>query len=345
MRGSWIFLVIFNLSFCGMAQESVQIDYIRKHARLAVEEMELYKIPASITLSQGILETGGGQSRLAELANNHFGIKCKKEWTGPTLSHTDDAPNECFRAYASVQESYRDHSKFLAERPFYKNLFTLDLYDYQGWAKGLRKAGYATNPRYPQLLISSIEKYQLYQFDRLKPDEVEAKLFELFGPSDIIALSNYDLFPDSENIAGVAIQDETEENPIPELPVKSIKTEPRPQSPSQRIKKHPLGIRYVVANENETLAGLAALYKINPKKLAQFNELPQNGKLTDGQFVFLEKKKNKGATAHYKVAEGDNMYLIAQKTGMKIDKLYRLNRMKPGEQPHPGMTLNLKKRK
>src|SRR5690606_24643644 len=155
-------LAIFIFAF-SIAQESVHIDYIRAHARLAVEEMHKYKIPASIKLSQGILETGGGQSRLAEIANNHFGIKCKseKEWSGPTITHHDDLPNECFRKYENVQESYRDHSKFLAERPYYKSLFTLDMQDYKAWAHGLRKAGYATNPRYGNILIANIEKYKL----------------------------------------------------------------------------------------------------------------------------------------------------------------------------------------
>src|SRR5690606_15881171 len=148
-----IFLFLFTQI---NAQDSRDIDYIRKYAKLAVEEMELYKIPASITLSQGILETGGGQSRLADVANNHFGIKCKKEWTGKKIEHTDDAPNECFRVYNSVQESYRDHSKFLAERPYYKNLFHLKIDDYKAWAHGLKKAGYATNPQYANILIARI---------------------------------------------------------------------------------------------------------------------------------------------------------------------------------------------
>ena len=190
MKRNFVLLILLFTTQI-FAQDAKNIDYIRKHALLAVEEMHLYKVPASITLSQGILETGGGQSRLAEIANNHFGIKCKsqKEWSGPTISHTDDAPNECFRKYGSVQESYRDHSKFLAERPYYKDLFKLNLYDYKSWAHGLKKAGYATNPQYAGILISRIEKYRLDEFDRLKPEEVQNKLNELYGHSDIIALS------------------------------------------------------------------------------------------------------------------------------------------------------------
>ena len=180
MRNKLTLCIIFGVHFLFFAQDQREIDYILKYAKLAVTEMHLYKIPASITLSQGMLETGGGQSRLAEKANNHFGIKCKAEWTGEKIYHDDDALGECFRKYTTVDESYRDHSKFLAERPYYKNLFTLDLFDYKAWAHGLKKSGYATNPNYAGILINKIEKYKLEHFDKLTPDEVEQKLIELF---------------------------------------------------------------------------------------------------------------------------------------------------------------------
>lgn len=141
-------------------------DYIALYAPLAVESMKTYGIPASIKLAQGILESGSGNGTLCRTANNHFGIKCKEEWTGETVNHTDDAPNECFRKYPSALESFNDHSEFLANRSFYRNLFTLDKSDYSAWAKGLKKAGYATDPRYPQKLISIIERYKLYEYDR-----------------------------------------------------------------------------------------------------------------------------------------------------------------------------------
>lgn len=321
------------------AQDAKNIDYIRRYAKLAVEEMELYHIPASITLSQGILETGGGQSRLADIANNHFGIKCKDNWNGAVISHTDDAPNECFRAYNSVQESYRDHSKFLAERPYYKDLFKLDILDYSAWANGLKKAGYATNPKYPQLLISYIERYNLNQFDRLKSNQVESKLNELYGYSDIIALTN-EKTDDIENAITTELS-----KPESEVQTKKIEIKIRPLSPTQRIKKHPVGVKYVIVLENETFQSLGKLYQLNPQKLAEYNELPPDAKLQAGQFVFFDKKKAKGATENYKVQPDDDMYLISQKTGIRISSLYSLNRMKPGEQPKVGSTLNLKKKK
>lgn len=141
-------------------------DYIDLYSVAAMQSMKTYGIPASIKLAQGILESGSGNGTLCRTANNHFGIKCKEEWTGETVSHTDDAPDECFRKYHSAMESYNDHSEFLANRVYYKNLFTLDKSDYSAWAKGLKKAGYATDPRYPQKLISIIERYKLYEYDQ-----------------------------------------------------------------------------------------------------------------------------------------------------------------------------------
>ncbi|MFA7688173.1 MAG: glucosaminidase domain-containing protein [Moheibacter sp.] len=340
-------LTLLLFSLISYAQDR-DIEYIRTYAKLAVEEMHLYKVPASITLSQGILETGGGQSRLAEIANNHFGIKCKKEWTGDIITHTDDAPNECFRKYNSVQESYRDHSKFLAERPYYKDLFRLDILDYKGWAHGLKKAGYATNPKYAGILISRIEKYKLDEFDRLLPHEVESKLTEMFGPSNTPLLSG--ISETSETIGEIITA--TIPNPVTVVVEetigqqgKTIEMAQREENPMMRVKRHANGVQYIVAYEGENLSKLANLYEMNPKHLAGYNELPVNGKLTSGQLVFLDKKKNKGTEKYYKVQEGENMYLISQKTGMKVSKLYRMNRMKAGQQPKPGTVLNLQTRK
>ena len=141
-------------------------SYIKQYRDLAVEEMKKYRIPASITLAQGLLESGAGQSTLARKSNNHFGIKCGSDWRGKTVSHDDDARGECFRAYKHPKQSYEDQSKFLANRPRYASLFKLDITDYKGWARGLKKAGYATNPRYAEQLIGIIELYDLHKYDR-----------------------------------------------------------------------------------------------------------------------------------------------------------------------------------
>jgi beta-N-acetylglucosaminidase len=140
------------------------LSYIDRFKNISIEEMNRYGIPASITLAQAILESGTGKSDLAKYANNHFGIKCTKDWKGKGYYKDDDAKDECFRVYNNPEESFKDHSQFL-KRKRYANLFELDKNDYEGWAKGLKDAGYATNPRYPQLLIGLIEKYNLNQYD------------------------------------------------------------------------------------------------------------------------------------------------------------------------------------
>lgn len=141
------------------------VEYIKKYSDLAVEQMRLHKIPASITLSQGLLESGAGNSELARKSNNHFGIKCGGNWRGRTVRHDDDARNECFRAYSNPRDSYEDHSVFLTRGARYAFLFNLKVTDYKGWARGLKKAGYATDPSYANRLITIIEDYALYKYD------------------------------------------------------------------------------------------------------------------------------------------------------------------------------------
>jgi len=145
--------------------------YINRYKAIAVSEMNRSGIPASITLAQGLLESGNGNSTLAREANNHFGIKCNSDWKGPTILRDDDQINDCFRVYKSPEESFKDHTEFL-KRKRYAFLFELDKNDYEGWARGLKQAGYATNPRYPELLISLVERYNLSQYDR-KETEIE----------------------------------------------------------------------------------------------------------------------------------------------------------------------------
>lgn len=148
-----------------LVKNQTSVQYIEQFKEIAIQEMISSGIPASITLAQGILESASGNSTLATQANNHFGIKCNINWTGPTILKDDDAEGECFRVYASALESYRDHSEFL-KRPRYASLFLLKRDDYRGWAHGLKQAGYATNPRYAELLIDLIERYQLDEYDK-----------------------------------------------------------------------------------------------------------------------------------------------------------------------------------
>lgn len=161
--------VLFSLSvFTSDAQKKnkAYLDYVDKYKNLAIDHMKKYKIPASITLSQGLLESGAGKSSLTRRSNNHFGIKCHSDWKGPSVTAADDLPNDCFRKYKKADDSYDDHSRFLTEKKRYSSLFRLDITDYKGWARGLQKAGYATDKAYANKLIKLIEDYELYQYDK-----------------------------------------------------------------------------------------------------------------------------------------------------------------------------------
>lgn len=162
--------------FTASAQKMSSVEYIAKYKDLAISEMNQYGIPASITLAQGVLESGNGNSELARKAKNHFGIKCHSSWTGKKVYHDDDEAQECFRKYPTVSASYRDHSIFL-QKARYANLFELSITDYRGWAKGLKKAGYATNPQYPERLINIIELHHLQQYDNPSDAAFMAKRF------------------------------------------------------------------------------------------------------------------------------------------------------------------------
>ena len=174
MKNFFLFLVIILVSSCSSLKQTTNNEssveekinrYIKKYAPAATKNMRFFKIPASITLAQGILESGYGEGTLAKNANNHFGIKCHKDWKGKSIKHDDDEKNECFRSYKNPLRSYRDHSLFLVDRDRYSSLFELNRKDYRGWAQGLKAAGYATDPKYADKLISLIERFKLTRFD------------------------------------------------------------------------------------------------------------------------------------------------------------------------------------
>ena len=159
------FLLISSSTFPSKKKSQTFVDYIDKYSSLAIKHKDKYKIPASITLAQGILESGAGLSALAKSSNNHFGIKCHSDWTGERVYFKDDGPNDCFRKYNAVDESFEDHSKFLTQRSRYAILFTYSITDYTSWAKGLQTCGYATDKGYANRLIQIIEDYELYKYD------------------------------------------------------------------------------------------------------------------------------------------------------------------------------------
>ncbi len=300
--------------------------YIKRFARIAVEEMHLHKIPASITLGQGLLETADGQSELAKNANNHFGIKCKETWTGETYRYTDDAYMECFRKYTNAEDSYRDHSQFLLTRKHYAPLFLLDEKDYKGWAYGLKKSGYATNPKYPQILIGKIERYNLQNFDNLKVEEVENYLDSIYPH----------LKGTTFNTTPIAV--EKPEPKIIETKVTEI------EIPTyERIRNHKnSNLIYIEILSNETLQAISDKFQIPVEKLKEYNDIDDNTIITSGQTLFLERKKTEGNKRFHIAEKNETMYSIAQNEGILLEALYKINKMKKGQEPKIGQVIRLK---
>jgi LysM repeat protein len=288
----------------GQSTDASYEAYIRKYAPVAIRNMKEFKIPASITLAQGLLESGAGNSDLAKNANNHFGIKCHKEWTGETYLKDDDAQNECFRKYKNPEESFQDHALFLTTRQRYAALFKLDITDYKGWAKGLKEAGYATNPTYTEKLIGIIEKYELYQYDTAKKLRWWERLFRKGKPA----------------------------TPDPQVSVKTA---------SGTVHKVN-GAEYLIANTGETLQSLADSLVVNVWTLRKYNDLSKDQEIRPGDRVFIQSKRKKGAVETHTVLPGETLHAISQLYGIRLKSLIRLNHSVPGAVPEPGTVLNLR---
>ena len=321
-------------------------QYIQRFAPYAVEEMEKYKIPASITLAQGLLETGGGQSRLAQQGNNHFGIKCKDDWTGKTMTHTDDAPNECFRVYNDPRQSYEDHSKFLAYRPYYVNLFKLDMMDYKAWAYGLKKAGYATNPKYAYILIDKIEKNRLYEFDKTSSGEVLYAVLKMYPDlkNDRIFMAQMDQSRTTTKPVTVKVPYEQVSYAKQQKNVNDIVSKAETLK-SILIKSHPNGgKKFVIIPDDISLEAISKKFGVSESRLMKWNELDGN-RLRRNDILFLESKSSTGNVATYKAQSGESMHDISQKFGIKVKKLYSKNRMDFGRQPKVGQVIYLQSKK
>jgi len=294
-----------TLSVMARGQNKNYLDYIETYKELAISEMEKFHIPASITLAQGLLESGAGRSKLAKYFNNHFGIKCGRSWTGAKTYHNDDRPNECFREYDHANQSYEDHSLFLTRNPRYAPLFRLDITDYKGWAHGLRKAGYATNPRYGDLLVSLIEDYELYEYDRVK----------------------------------------VKKNVTKPVKVNLVKKAPKKKVTGEHQTYIANGIVYVVARSGDTLESLAKETGISSKKLVKYNDLYEGYKLREGDIIYLKKKNKKAAKGKliHIVSAGESMHGISQKYGIRLKSLYKMNRMDSSDEaPETGDVLRLR---
>ena len=258
-------------------QTLTRAQYIEQYAPMAVESQLLYGIPASITLAQGCLESGNGNSRLAREANNHFGIKCGGTWDGPSLRHDDDAPQECFRSYNSVAESYVDHALFLSERERYRSLFDLDPKDYKGWARGLKAAGYATNPAYAELLIRIIEENNLQRFDNALladyvPTVVEQPTVEVGEPAV------------EGDLAVAEVAAVVEEKVVVDVDEVFVHLE---SVAGYGVRADVAG-RYVVAKGGESLRQIGRKVGVSPRALARINSLGTTAQLEKGHIIRLE---------------------------------------------------------
>lgn len=277
--------------------------YINQYKDLAIEQMLRYHIPASITLAQGLFESAAGRSDLVRQGNNHFGIKCHTSWMGPKQYHDDDARGECFRVYSDAKESYEDHSQFLARQSRYACLFNLSTSDYKGWARGLKQCGYATNPQYANKLIQIIELYKLHEYDKAK--RYDKFMAEHSGTDQPI------------NAQGLL---------------------------------HPIHLfndnYYLYAREGDTFKGIGKEVGISWKKLAKYNERDKNDILHKGDIIYLKKKRKKAPKQYKKrphvVQAGESMYTIAQKYGIRIESLYKMNKLMPSYQIRIGDKLRVR---
>ena len=276
-------LLILSNSIFG--QEISRKEYIEKYASLAVKQMHQYKIPASITLAQGILESNNGNSRLAVKANNHFGIKCHG-WEGKKIFADDDKKNECFRNYKNVLESFVDHSLFLNKYSRYEFLFNYKITDYKSWAKGLKKAGYANNSKYPELLIKIIEENKLYQFDREKIDEnlISGKRNIYMHPNKIkyVISQNQETYETIAKSLNIKLKQILKYNDDHKLSVLKVGTKVFIQPKRNRSKQ-----RTHVVNKGEDLRSISQTYGIKMKSLKKRNELILKNGLNNGDKLRL----------------------------------------------------------
>lgn len=310
-----LFVSLGLFAFCiTNAQRTTPEEYINKYREAAIAEMKRSGVPASITLAQGLLETENGNSDLLQRSNNHFGIKCRTDWKGESVRHTDDAPNECFRKYNSAKESYADHSDFLRGSIRYSALFSLDSYDYKGWAYGLKKAGYATNPRYPLILISNIEKYELYQYDKIIGNNGDGNILDSVARKNSITVNE-------------------RSNDL----ISSQKEEPVSEGLGRFN-----GIKAIFAKTNTSLLAIASKAGIALSKLLDYNDMDKDGLLTEPQYIYLERKAKQGKIDKLTLAEATTLYDVSQSTGVQLQSLMQFNKFEKSVLLPAGTSILLK---
>jgi LysM repeat protein len=309
-------LTIFFAAFANAQQSQVVLEYINQYKDLAIEEMVRTGVPASIKLAQGIHETQAGQSVLVLKSNNHFGIKCKSVWTGDKVYHDDDARGECFRSYPSPIDSYRDHSDFLKSGQRYAFLFAMDPTDYKGWAYGLKKAGYATNVKYSQIIIKLIEAYNLQEYTLLALGTPQK--------SELI-------------LASAVTQSKSGE----------VRNESIPQPEVVKKTNYPSGqfminnTRVVFVAGGTALLTIAQRYDVSLSRLMEFNDMKSDVVGKD-QLVYLQRKRKTGANEFHVVEPGETLYDVCQAEGLRLESLAEYNHLQPFDQPAVGEKLYLR---
>lgn len=327
-------LLLLSSAFAQSEKERIN-TYISQYADLAIREMLRTGVPASITLAQGIHETAGGQSDLAAFANNHFGIKCREEWKGETMAHDDDSKAECFRKYASVEESYKDHSEFL-KRPHYAFLFKLDPTDFEGWAKGLKKAGYATNPVYAQKLIKIIVDNNLQQYTLLAMERRQGNESNAFAYA-----SNNQKADDLKNAVS-KIREVLADAKIAAkqnlVKASSLKKGTYPLNAIFNINE----ARVILAPAGSSLFAIATNYNVAYKKLLEFNDLDEAEIFMNDQLIFLQKKLKRGRNDFHIIEENEDLHDVAQKEGIQLSSVLEFNHLQKGMIPAVGEKIYLK---
>lgn len=324
----WCFVALPLLVFPFLslsAQSSDAEAYIQRYGSLAEQEMARTGVPAAISLAQGLLESQAGTGWLVTHSHNHFGIKCKSDWTGQTISHDDDKRQECFRVYASDSSSWRDHSDFLKQSARYAFLFYLDPIDYKAWAYGLKQAGYATDKNYAQRLITTIEKYGLQQYSV----KGLALMKQAQKPSDEFAAMLDKKVAADRKAAGIS-------DPAPPAPAPA----PAQGSPYPADVFRINGKRVVYRPAGTQLIAVAERHDLRLRRLLAYNELQQDV-LEKDMLVFLQKKGKEGAHDRHLVAGGETLHQIAQEEGIRLKWLCKRNGIDPGSRLDTGMALYL----
>lgn len=333
MKRLFHIFVFTCLTLCSLSAVSYRsaetIEYIERYHKTAIREMYLYNIPASITLAQGILESGSGRSDLAVKANNHFGVKCGSGYNGRTYHKDDDKKNDCFRVYANADESFRDHSLFL-QRPHYADLFKLRITDYKGWAKGLKKAGYATNPKYPELLIEVIEQNYLDIYDR-NPEQFLSK--DGSDPYDKKKELREKERKEEERREAEKQELRKREQEKRELQRQEQERKEKQEKQRKDSKKEQTkggdkinGVKYVVVKQGDTFYGLSKKAGLSVEKLKSYNDFSSNYVLKAGEKVYVQPKKKAGATAHHKISQGETWHSVSQKYAIQLASLKAMNK-------------------